>query len=147
MADAERRYWIGVAARAHVQAGLAGGFCQLGHGKHEPVKRLKPGDLIVYYSPRETLDGGAPVQAFTAIGEIGAREPYLAQMTPTFQACRRDVHWWNADEAPIAPLLGKLRFIKDVTKWGYPFRRGSFQVSRDDFATIATAMRTKGHPQ
>ena len=77
-----RSYWIGVAARAHVQAGIAGGYCQLGHGKHGPVKRLTPGDLIVYYSPREQLDEkSASVQAFTGLGEVADREPYLAQMT------------------------------------------------------------------
>jgi len=34
------RYWIGVASRDHVMQGKAGGFCQLGHGKAAPVKRL-----------------------------------------------------------------------------------------------------------
>ena len=38
------RYWIGVASRDHVMKGVAGGFCQLGHGKSAPVKRLAPGD-------------------------------------------------------------------------------------------------------
>lgn len=140
MPVAEPKYWIGVASRAHVRSGVAGGFCQLGHGKHEPVKRLKPGDLIAYYSPRETLQDGPPVQAFTAVGEVKEGEPYLAEMSPTFQAYRRDVAWWDAEEAPIAPLLGRLSFIKDTTKWGYPFRRGSFTVPREDFAVIAGAM-------
>ena len=35
------RYWIGVASRDHVMRGVAGGFCQLGHGKAAPVKRLE----------------------------------------------------------------------------------------------------------
>jgi hypothetical protein len=144
MPGAERKYWIGVASRAHVRTGVAGGFCQLGDGKHAPVKRLQPGDLIVYYSPRETLQGGAPVRAFTAIGEITPGEPYLAEMSPTFQAYRRGVEWWDAKEAPIAPLVGQLSFIKDTAKWGYPFRRGSFSVSRDDFAAIAGTMGAEG---
>ena len=41
-------HWIGVASSDHVKRGVAGGFCQLGHGRREPVKRLKPGDRIVY---------------------------------------------------------------------------------------------------
>ena len=115
-----------------------------GHGKQKPVKPLKPGDVIAYYSPRETLQDGVPVQAFTAIGKIKPGEPYLAKMSPTFQACRRDVEWWDAQETPIAPLIGRLSFIKDAAKWGYPFRRGSFSVSRDDFVTIAGAMHAQG---
>jgi hypothetical protein len=133
-------YWIGVASRAHVKRGIEGNFCQLGHGKHAPVKRLNPGDRIIYYSPKETLEGGAPVQAFTAIGEITEGEPYLVQMTPDFEAYRRDVKWWPAKEAPIAVLIPHLTFIKDPARWGFPFRRGSFKISLQDFATIARAM-------
>jgi hypothetical protein len=144
MPEAERKYWIGVASRDHVRTGMAGGFCQLGHGKHKPVKRLKAGDYIAYYSPRETLQGGTPVQAFVAIGEIKHGEPYLAEMSPTFQAYRRDVDWWEAEEAPIAPLIGRLSFIKDAAKWGYPFRRGSFAIPRSDFAVITGAMGAEG---
>ena len=137
----ERSTWIGVASRAHVKAGISGGFCQLGHGKHAPVKRLNPGDLIVYYSPRETLDPKSePVQAFTAMGEIAEREPYLVQLTADFQAYRRDVVWWKAKEAAVKTLITSLGFIKDPARWGYPFRRGAFKVSPDDFAVIAKAM-------
>jgi hypothetical protein len=136
-------YWIGVASRTHVQRGVEGNFCQLGHGKHAPVKRLNPGDRIVYYSPKEALEGGATVQAFTAIGEIAEGEPYLVQMTADFEAYRRDVKWWPAKEAPIALLIPHLTFIKDPVRWGFPFRRGSFKISRQDFATIAKAMGVK----
>jgi EVE domain len=136
-----RSYWIGVAAHAHVSAGVAGGFCQLGHGKHAPVKRLKPGDLIVYYSPRATMDPSSDaVQAFTGLGEIADRAPYLAHMTADFQAYRRDVTWWKTKVAPIKPLIGNLGFIEDPARWGYPFHRGAFKVSAEDFATIAKAM-------
>ncbi len=69
-------YWIGVASRDHVLKGVAGGFCQLGHGKAAPVKRLAPGDWIAYYSPRTAYEGGEPVQAFTAIGRIKLGEAY-----------------------------------------------------------------------
>jgi len=44
------QYWIGVASAEHVRRGRAGGFMQLGHGKQAPLRRVKPGDRIVYYS-------------------------------------------------------------------------------------------------
>ncbi len=98
MTTTTRTYWIGTAAREHVRRGVAGGFCQLGHGKHAPVKRLRLGDLIAYYSPREAMDPKSEaVQAFTALGEVADREPYLGQMTAEFEAefraYRRDVTW------------------------------------------------------
>ena len=95
------RYWIGVASRDHVMRGVAGGFCQLGHGKAAPVKRLKPGDGIVYYSPRAEFGEGEPVQAFTAIGEIAAGEAYADG--GGFEPARRDVLWHGeARHAPSA---------------------------------------------
>ena len=66
------RYWIGVASRDHVARGVAGGFCQLCHGKAQPLQRMSAGDWIIYYSPKEEFDGNTPCQRFTAIGEIGS---------------------------------------------------------------------------
>jgi EVE domain len=140
----DRRYWIGVASRDHVMKGVAGGFCQLGHGKAAPVKRLSPGDWIVYYSPRTTMDEGEPVQAFTAIGRIKPGEPYAGDMDGGFHPVRRDVGFLKAKEAPIRPLLDALSFTKGRSSWGYAFRRGSFAISEADFATIAEAMGVAG---
>lgn len=135
--------WIGVAARAHVRRGVAGGFCQLGHGKAAPVRRLKPGDLIAYYSPTEELRGGDKVQAFTAIGRIRPGEPYEADalvMADGRPATRRDVEWFEAAETPIRPLVPALSFIRDKTRWAAPFRFGVVRVPFADFRLIAAAM-------
>jgi hypothetical protein len=136
----DTRYWIGVASREHVLRGVAGGFCQLNHGKAGPIRRLKPGDWIVYYSPRETMGSGEPVQAFTAIGKIRPGEPYAGEMGGGMQTMRRDVDFLKAREAPIHPLIETLSFTKGRASWGYAFRRGSFAVSEADFRAIAEAM-------
>jgi hypothetical protein len=47
-----RTFWIGVASREHVFRAVKGRFCQLSHGKEEPVRRLHQGDVIIFYSPR-----------------------------------------------------------------------------------------------
>ena len=134
------KYWIGVAARAHVLKGKAEGIAQLGHGKMEPVKRLSISDWIVYYAPRERLNDGAPVQAFVSIGQV-ISEMYQAEQAPGFYPYRRDVRYLtDAHEASIRPLLSQLSFIRDERVWGLPFRRGSFSVSREDFELIARAM-------
>ena len=139
--------WIGVASRDHVVRGVKGGFCQLSHGKSSPVERLKPGDRIVYYSPRETMGEGEPVQAFTAIGEILAGETYRADMGGGFKPVRRDVKFFKAKDAPIKPLLNKLSFTRGRTSWGYAFRRGSFRIEVDDYRVIAQAMGVKDETQ
>lgn len=120
--------------------GVAGGFCQLSHGKEGPVRRLFPGDWIAYYSPREAVAEGEPVQAFTAIGRIRPGEPYEGEMGGGFRALRRDVAFLTAKDAPIRPLLDTLSFTRGRASWGYAFRRGSFEVGAEDFRVIAKAM-------
>ena len=138
------RYWIGVASRDHVMKGVAGGFCQLSHGKAGPVKRLSPGDWIAYYSPRTEMRGGEPVQAFTAIGRIKPGEPYQGDMGGGLHPMRRDVAFLKAKEAAIRPLLEDLALTRGKASWGYAFRRGSFEVGEADFRVIAEAMGVAG---
>ena len=133
-------YWIGVVSRSHVQAGVAGGFAQVGHGKERPLRRLRPGHWLVYYSPRTALDGGTPLQAFTAIGRVTDDRVYTHRMADDFVPFRRDVAYVPCREAPIAPLLDRLSFIRDKQRWGYPFRAGLIAIPAEDFAIIATAM-------
>ena len=137
------KYWIGVASRDHVHCGIRGGFCQLGHGKSAPIKRLSPGDWIIYYSPRTALDGGEPVQAFTGIGRIVDRAPYTLDMGNGFVPTRRDVTWSKATDAPICPLIDSLDFIRNKKNWAYVFRFGLVSIPELDFKTIAVAMGSK----
>ncbi len=113
---------------------------QLGHGKAAPLKRLHPGDGIVYYSPTEKLGGKDRVQAFTAIGTVRPGEVYVGQMGAEFFPNRRDVAWREGRSAPIQPLLATLELTRDLTHWGAKFRFGLVEISAADFALIAEAM-------
>lgn len=134
------RFWIGVASRDHVRIGQQGRFCQLGHGRLTPVKRLQKGDGLIYYSPREQLGGGAAVQAFTAIGQIVDMTPYQVEQRPGFRPMRRDVRYWRSRDLPIRPLLKRLSFVPEDRNWGMVFRRSSFSIPRADFVLIAEQM-------
>jgi EVE domain-containing protein len=133
-------HWVGVACAEHVRRGRGGGFMQLGHGKAAPLRRVKPGDRIVYYSPTVTLGGKDKLQAFTAIGTVKDREPYALDMGKGFKPYRRDVAWATAEEAPIHPLLDKLALTAGKPNWGYQFRFGLLPISEADFLLIAAAM-------
>lgn len=137
------KYWIGVASREHVKIGEAGGFCQLCHGKQRPLKRMKKGDWIIYYSSKERLGQREPCQRFTAIGEIVGDDIYQFEMAPGFIPYRRDVQFSQAKEVEIRPMLGQLSFIKDVSKWGFPFRYGHLEIPEQDFRLIAELMLTE----
>jgi hypothetical protein len=138
--NAAMRYWIGVASADHVRAGVAGGFAQLAHGKHAPIRRLSPGDRILYYSPKSAYPEGDPVQAFTAIGQVRKGEAYQARMADGFEPWRRDVAFLPQRDAPIRPLIARLGFIRDKVRWGAVFRCGVVEIPRADFLTIARAM-------
>lgn len=137
-------YWIGVVSRSHVLRGVAGGFAQMNHGKQAPLKRMKAGDGLIYYSPREAYPDGAPLQAFTALGFIRSGEVYPHDMTPDgvpgFVPWRIDVDYQAVQSAPIKPLLAQLDFITDKTNWGAVFRFGQLKISQADFRKIAEEM-------
>ena len=137
--------WINAVCRDHALAGRDGGFTQAGHGSDRTLKRLARGDRIVFYSPRERLDGGAPVQAFTALGTVADDACYRATMSPDFHPWRRTVAFeTDVSEAPVRPLLEALSFVSDPKRWGLPFRRGLFAVPERDFLRIARAMGADG---
>lgn len=136
------RFWLGIVQREHVERGVAGGFAQVCHGKRGPLARMKPGDWLIYYSPKTALNG-QPLKAFTAIGQVQSGEPYSFQMTSDFVPYRRDVRFVAAQQAPIEPLLPYLSFSTGKPKptWGYALRFGILELTAQDFQLIAQAMQ------
>jgi predicted RNA-binding protein len=134
------KYWINTISRDHVRRGVAGGFTQANHGKPQTLKRVQAGDWIVFYSPKTAYDGGEPLQAFTAIGQVKDSDLYQVKMNPGFVPWRRNVEFVECQETPIKPLIEELGFIQDKTHWGYKFRFGLFEIPEADFRTIQRAM-------
>jgi hypothetical protein len=132
--------WLGVVSRAHVMRGVEGGFAQVCHGKRTPLARMKPGDVLVYYSPGETLGERGTLQAFTAIGRMRDGRVYPFQMSPDFVPHRRDVDYFQrARTVPLAQLKGSLELTASP-HWGYALRRGLLPLSAVDLGVIAHAM-------
>ena len=133
-------HWIAVASAEHVRRGRSEGFMQVCHGKAAPLRRLKPGDGVAYYSPTQTFRGKDRLQAFTAIGIVQPGDPYRHDMGGGFVPYRRDIAWVDAQAAPIRPLLDQLELTAGQASWGYRFRYGLISVSERDFQIIASAM-------
>ena len=87
------------------------------------------------------MDEGAPVRAFTAIGQVLDAPVRRGEMSGEFHPFRRDVRFFEAQEAPIAPLLPVLSFTRDRTNWGVTFKRGAFRIEAYDYRIIANAMK------
>ena len=140
------RHWIAVASADHVALGRQLGFMQVCHGKAGPLRRLHPGDRVIFYSPSRHFRGRDGLQAFTALGAVMDADPYQVAMSDGFHPWRRNVAWQEAAETPIRPLLGSLAFARDNPNWGYRFRFGLFDIDRADAAVIEAAMCPEAPP-
>ena len=109
------KYWIGTVCQEHVLRGVAGGFCQVCHGKAAPLNRMKRGDWLLYYSPKIRLHGNEKLQAFTAFGQILDDQAYPFQMSADFipfsPQCRlcRDCARLPAQHRPPTPPMAAIR--------------------------------------
>ena len=95
------RYWIGVVSASHVNLAIEGGFAQLCHGKAAPLRKMSPGDWLIYYSPRTDMSKGKPVQAFTAIGQVTDNGAYKHQVSESCLAFSRDMRYITFREVKI----------------------------------------------
>jgi predicted RNA-binding protein len=134
------KYWIAVASKEHVTRAKKEGIAQVCHGKQNPLKRMHPGDWIIYYSPTELFGQKEPFQKFTALGTIKNTDPYQFAMSDTFIPWRRDVDYIKTHDVAIKPLLDTLSFIKNKKQWGMYFRYGLFTIPYEDFVVIASHM-------
>src|SRR4051794_7595245 len=135
--------WINTVSYSHVERGMEGGFTQANHGRATNLQRLPQGDWIVFYSPRTDFEGGEPLQCFTALARVLDDKPYQVEMNADFHPWRRQVEFVPCERAAIQPLIASLDFIKDKRQWGYPFRRGLFEIAEEDFRRIAMAMKAE----
>jgi hypothetical protein len=134
--------WVAVASAEHVWRGQREGFMQVCHGKCVPLRRVRPGDRVAYYSPTVHFGARDRLQAFTALGTVKAGEPYQIDMGGGFHPYRRDVAWDALiGAAPIAPLLDRLSFTAGRASWGQALRFGLFRATLEDLDLIADAMR------
>ena len=135
-----QKYWINVISKNHVLRGMQEGITQSGHGKEAPLKKMKKGDWIIFYSPKQSLEGDEKLQAFTAIGQLPDDITYQYEMSPNFKPFRRKVTFEKAKDVSILPLIEQLEFIKGEKHWGFMFRFGLFEISEKDFNTISQVM-------
>jgi predicted RNA-binding protein len=135
-----KRYWIAVASKEHVEIGKKEGIAQVCHGKFNPLKKMKLGDWILYYSPTHDFSRKMPCRAFTAIGKVQDEQPYQQRVRADFVPWRRAIEYSPSQDVAIEPLLEKLSFIKNKQKWGFLFRFGLFSIPYHDFKLIAFHM-------
>lgn len=139
------KYWIIVASKDHVKTGIAEGIAQACHGKASPLKRMRPGDFVIYYSGKETFGQQKACQQFTAIGQVKDEEVYQVELSPDFCPYRRNIAFFPNRDISVRPLIEDLNFIRNKARWGYPFRYGILEIDQVDFELIAEQMLVEEH--
>ncbi|WP_242640323.1 EVE domain-containing protein [Rhodococcoides fascians] len=137
----EQRFWINTVSLDHVEAATEGSFTQADHGARTRLGRPRPGDEMIFYSPRTSLHKGTPVRQFTAWATITGDEPYRVDITENFRPWRLAATFHPCTPVDARPLVDRLSFIPDAAQWGLPFRRGLFTIPREDFSMICARMR------
>ena len=127
--------WLGVVSADHVARAVGLGIGQVGHGRKAGLTRMEPGDLLVYYSPREAMDGDR-LRAFTAIGRVADGDPWQAEECEFRPWRRRVVYDTSVRAVPLADVRDRLDLCRGP-RWGYRLRRGLVELSDHD-ATVLT---------
>ncbi len=130
--------WLGVVSRNHVERGVGLGIAQVMHGKRSGLERMRPGDWLVYYSPRTAYPDGEPLKAFTAVGQIVDDDIWQAD-EGDFHPYRRKVDYLALKrEVPVADVSSRLE-LTSTPNWGYQLRRGLIPLSETDVTVIRDA--------
>ena len=139
--DSTLRYWLGVASKDHVALGVADGFCQLCHGKKAPLQRMRRGDYILYYSPKQEFRSRRTYQAITACGVVTGDVVYQYEMFPDFVPYRRDIEW----QEPIREVpLDILRTLPGWSEVAPKLRFGHVELPSELFQAIQEYMLSDG---
>jgi hypothetical protein len=113
---------------------------QVCHGKAGPLRRVKAGDRVAYYSPSEQLRGGKRLQCLTALGVVLDGEIEQIDLGGGFRPFRRAVCWLASRPAPIRPLLDAPGFALSGPRWGARLRYGLLEIDEASMAMIASTM-------
>lgn len=138
--ERETKYWIIAASKDHVKNGIAAGIAQACHGKSSPLKRMRKGDFIIFYSGKQTMGKPEKCQEFTALGQVADDETYRFRVSEDFCPSRRNIEFLPCADISILPLIEDLDFIQNKKSWGYPFRFGFFEINQHDFDLISSQM-------
>ena len=143
MKERKTKYWIIVASKDHVKSGIETGIAQACHGKSAPLKRMRKGDFVIYYSGRQIMEKPEKCQEFTAIGKVKDDEVYTFQVSTDFHPLRRHIDFYENEDISIRSLINHLDFIQNKKSWGYAFRFGFLEIQKHDFELISSLMLQK----
>lgn len=128
--------WLGVVSAEHVRRAVDLGIAQIGHGKRAGLARMKAGDVLVYYSPVESIGDRDPLREFTALGVIEEGEIWQADEGGCFKPFRRRVRYEQFTPVPLGDVRSRLALTSAPNWGGYQLRRGLIPLDDNDVEVL-----------
>lgn len=98
---------------------------------------MKAGDVLVYYSPVESIGDRDPLREFTALGVIEEGEIWQAD-EGCFKPFRRRVRYEQFTPVPLGDVRSRLA-VTSTPNWGYQLRRGLIPLDGNDVEILRSA--------
>ncbi|KAI8802549.1 hypothetical protein BJ742DRAFT_778101 [Cladochytrium replicatum] len=141
------RYYLLVASRDHILKGIEGNFLQQRHPHR--LERLKAGDYIVVYAAKQQIGKDSKAnRCRKVLGIAQAVDGNCLKLTAeevlgteNAAACSSKVFYRKTNLQFIddfvvkdfEPLIPRLGFVKNKSRWGLSLMRGFVEISKDDF--------------
>ena len=130
--------WLAVASAEHVERAVDLGVAQTNHGRRAGLDRMRPGEVLVYWSPTRRRGDTVALRQFTAVGTVGDDEVWQAD-EGAFRPFRRRVRYLSSRSLPLADVRDRLALTAQPG-WGQQFRRGLVRLDEHDVAVLVDAM-------
>ncbi len=133
----KKLYWLTTAALEHVDIVRKKGYTQVNMGPREPLEHMHQGDLILYYSPTIHFEKEDSLcQKFTGISKLLDNEIY-PQDPDNPVRWRRNAQFYECTPFHAQHFHDKVDFLSQHDNWMHAFLRPVFEISQNDFVTIA----------
>jgi len=133
-----KHYWVTNAAQEHVDIVRQKGYTQVNMGPKGPLETMNQGDWIVYYSPTILFERpDTPYHKFTAISCLIDNNIY-PQDPDNPVRWRRNAEYFDCIPHHVKEFHQYVEFLKQYENWLDAFFQPIFEISKNDFVTIAT---------
>ena len=134
-------HYLGIAEKIHVDLVVDAGVVVLGLKGPNGVRKLRPGDGVIYYSPKTAPDGEV-LRSFTAVGTVLGDMEYERDFPSGTKLWVRAVDWHPVvGDVSIYDLLKDLSWIKKPKNWGFYMRGAHRAIPEADFNLISKRLR------
>ena len=142
------RRWIVTVSEDNLQETLKHNLIGLPQRRRNLVKRVQPGDTVVFYIGKKRAGYGGPkasVSQFGPIAEVTGEEFFSdapiwgSKGGETFPS-RVPISVRAEGRISAADVIPQLNFVRDKDKWGLYFLTGIREISEEDYKTLLAAI-------